>query len=194
MTSTLFMSTRKVEILRHAARLFRQKGYQATSLKDIAREVGVEAPSLYNHINSKHEILKDILLDIASKFVSSIQDVDHASLKGINKIEKAISQYVNLSYNHPNEISLITGEWVHLEDADLKTYLDFRDQYETAFRNMYRQAVKECDIKEVNEDVAIFSILSTLRWIYSWINKNRRYNVVELESQLITILIDGLRR
>jgi len=187
------MSSRKYEILSAAAKLFRKRGFQATSLKDIAQEVGMEAPSLYNHIDSKNDILKSLLLDIASQFVSGINDIDSASLTGIEKIEKAIGHYLSLSYQSPNAISLITGEWVHLNEADKSSYLGLRDEYEHSFRNIFRQAVKEGNLKPVNEDIAIFSILSTLRWIYSWINKNKQFNVVELEKQLIIALIDGLR-
>ena len=188
------MSTRKPEILQKSAMLFRKRGYQATSLKDIAKAVGMEAPSLYNHISSKNEILNSLLQDIAMQFVSGIKDIQQSSLKGIEKLEKAIGQYVNLSYSRPNAISLITGEWVHLNDKDKLNYLELRDQYEHIFRSIFRQAVAEGALKPVNEDVAIFSILSTLRWLYSWINKNKSCNVVELENQLKVILIDGLRK
>jgi len=187
------MNTRRKEILNVAARLFRKQGYQASSLKDIASAVGMEAPSLYNHIESKNEILQLLLFDIAEQFVSSIQEINKSSLTGIEKIEKVIGHYVRLSIDRPDAISLITGEWVHLIDKDRLSYLELRDQYEHYFRLIFRQAVKEGDIKPVNEDIAIFSILSTLRWLYSWINKNKTFNAIELEKQLMVVLIEGLR-
>ena len=184
---------RKTEILQTAARLFRQRGYQATSVKDIAHAIGIEAPSLYNHIGSKHETLKVLLLDVAEQFVSGIEEVHSSSFSGIIKLEKAIVHYVHLSYQRPDAISLITGEWVHLEESDRNRYLRLRDKYEDVFRKIYRQARREGNVKDVNEDIAIFSILSTLRWIYSWISKNKSFNKVELERQLVVSLLEGIR-
>jgi AcrR family transcriptional regulator len=54
--------TRKEVILRKASSLFRMKGFAVTSMRDLAESVGVEAPSLYNHIGSKAELLQDICI------------------------------------------------------------------------------------------------------------------------------------
>ena len=55
------MQSRKEEIRSCAARLFRKKGYKATSVRDIAQAVGVKPASLYNHINSKEELLLSLI-------------------------------------------------------------------------------------------------------------------------------------
>ena len=52
--------TKKDVITKKASRLFKEKGFSATSMRDIAEAIGIEAPSLYNHISSKGEILQDI--------------------------------------------------------------------------------------------------------------------------------------
>ena len=57
--------SKKDVITQKASALFRKKGFTATSMRDIAEAIGVEAPSLYNHIESKNAILKDICFRIA---------------------------------------------------------------------------------------------------------------------------------
>ena len=52
--------SRKDEIIKTAAKLFKEKGYSAVTMRDIATAMGMKAASLYNHIKSKQEILKEI--------------------------------------------------------------------------------------------------------------------------------------
>ena len=60
--------SRKEVILKASAKLFREKGYKAASMRDLAVKVGVEAASLYNHIRSKAELLHDICFNVANVF------------------------------------------------------------------------------------------------------------------------------
>jgi AcrR family transcriptional regulator len=186
------MKSRRQQILNSAAKLFRKKGYNATSLKDIAQANNMEAPSLYNHIKSKAELLSLILLQLAETFSSGIHQINNSSLSGYQKLEKVIGHYVQISLNQPDEVSLLTGEWVHLSPSDRELYLKRRDDYENIFRHIIKQCVSEGSVYVENEDLTVFSILSTLRWLYSWISKNPNFNPIELETQLCSIILKGI--
>src|SRR5882724_5260088 len=80
-------STRKETIIETAARLFRERGFSATSMRDLAEQVGVEAASLYNHISSKAEILQEICFKVANQFIQHIEEVDSKDWNAIKKIE-----------------------------------------------------------------------------------------------------------
>jgi len=56
------VETRKKEIIKTATMLFKEKGYSAVTMRDIAKALGIKAASLYNHINSKQHILRDIIM------------------------------------------------------------------------------------------------------------------------------------
>ena len=80
--------SRKEVIIKAAAKLFREKGFKAASMRDLAVKVGVEAASLYNHIRSKSELLHDICFDVANIFIEQISQVEASDDMPLKKIEK----------------------------------------------------------------------------------------------------------
>lgn len=187
------MLSRKEEIRNCAAKLFRKKGYKATSMRDIADGVGIKAASIYNHINSKQELLSELLLDIANLFTSEMRSISASSLDTEEKLNRLITLHIKLTVDHTNAISLIAGEWVHLEEPEKEQYITLRDEYENSFREIIETGKKEGVFKDVDTDIALFSILSTLRWLYSWYSKNSDYNLIDLEKQMNLCLITGLK-
>ena len=77
---------RKTEITNIAAKLFKDKGYSAVTMRDIAQAMDIKAASLYNHISSKQEILVLIIIKIAEEFCSNIDEILLADISTIKKI------------------------------------------------------------------------------------------------------------
>jgi AcrR family transcriptional regulator len=186
---------KKAIIKAEAAKLFRKKGFTASSMQDIAEAVGMKAASLYNHIGSKQEILKDLLLNIAAAFTEGILDIEASSLSGMEKLEELVNLHVDLTFKYKDSISLITGEWVHLTEPELSLYRNQRIQYEEKFLAILKDCKKENLIdKNLNLDIALFSILSSLHWLYSWHIKNPKLGKTELAKQLKAVLLKGIIR
>jgi len=187
-------STRRTEIIAQAARLFRKKGYAATSIRDIAEEVGMKSASLYNHINQKKDILEELLLSLADLYTKGIEDIAHSPLTSIEKLERIVAEQIRITLAQPDAVALIPSDWVHLEDTPRAHFLKQRDTYDGLFRKIFTQAIEDGYLKEVDVDIAAFSILSTLRWLYSWVAKNKSVNPVVLEVELKQNLLGGLRK
>lgn len=186
------MKSRKEEIKSSAARLFRKRGYKATSMRDIAQEVGIKAASIYNHISSKQELLAELLLEIATIFTKEMDLLQASSFKSQQKLERLIAIHVRLTIEHTDAIALISGEWVHLEEKQKRKYITLRDNYENKFKAIINQGKIEGVFKDLDTEIILFSTLSTLRWLYSWYSRNRTYNQVELEKQITECLINGV--
>lgn len=162
-------------------------------MQDIAAAVGIKAASLYNHIGSKQELLKELLFNIANAFTSGMNDIEASTLSNIEKLEALIDLHVDLTITYRDSIALITGEWVHLEEPDLKNYLKLRTQYEAQFLNILSACKKSKHIdKNTNIELALYSILSSLHWLYSWYNKNKGVSKIELAKQLKVTLLKGV--
>src|SRR3954465_12585790 len=107
-------SPRKEVILEKAANLFRKHGFNATSMRDLAENVGVEAASLYNHINSKAELLQEICFKTANKFSAYIDEVNAADTSAIAKIEAILRFHIRQMVNFYEEVYVSDREWKHL--------------------------------------------------------------------------------
>jgi AcrR family transcriptional regulator len=189
------MKSRKEHILDEAARLFRQKGYAATSVQDVAEAVGIKAASLYNHISSKQEILKDICLPISEVFNTGMEGIQNSSLSSIEKLEALVNLHVNTTQQYKDKMALITGDWIHLDGQALQTYKRSRKKYEKDFISILDDCKKDgfLDAK-LNTEISLFSILSSLHWLYSWRERHQEISVIELEKQLRQILLNGIKK
>jgi AcrR family transcriptional regulator len=185
---------RKDQILQVAARLFRKKGFSATSVRMIASEMNMEAASLYNHISSKQDILKELLLTLAREFMEGMETVEKSDANPFQKLEMLVSLHVKLTLAHPDQISLITGEWVHLEEPMLSQYVAHRSDYEKRFKSIISDGMKEGFIEKIDVDMAVFSILSSLHWLYSWSGRHRELAAEEIEKEIKQCLLYGLKK
>lgn len=185
--------TKKDQIKNASAKLFRKKGFTATSMQDIADVVGIKAASLYNHIGSKQEILKDLLINIADAFTAGMQDIENSTLNPIEKLEALVDLHVDLTIKYKDSIALITGEWVHLDSPELDRYKKQRKEYEEKFLAILTTCKYFGHIDPTTDiDIALFSILSSLHWLYSWYNKNKTISRIELRKQLKVVLLQGV--
>ena len=180
-------------ILKESAALFRDKGYGATSMNDIAEAVGIRAASLYNHITSKQQLLSALLMPIAEKFTAGMAEICAADLSPISRIERLVALHVRLTVAHPGPIALITGEWVHLEEPDRSTFLGQRNTYEKQFLEIIEACIAGGAFSPIDSRVALFSMLSTLHALHSWWRKHPGDPAV-LESQMVHCLVEGLRQ
>jgi len=162
-------------------------------MRDIAREMGMEAASLYNHISSKQVILSELLMEIAELFTEGMKVIKESDESFIKQLENLVSLHVQMTVDYTDAISLIPNEWIHLKEPYIKDFLKLRDQYEKDFRDIVVKAIKAKQLAKVHPDVALFSILSTLRWLYSWYTKNKEIKVETLKKELIQDLLYGLK-
>lgn len=185
-------SARKIEILSVSARLFRQRGYNAVSMRDIAQALDIKAASLYNHINSKQEILLEIVIEIAQEFTAAIDEIASNDESAISKLKKLILLHIDITLRDPDEMACVNNDWMHLEDKQKKEYIKMRDHYEGSFRQIVKEGIENGEIKDLNVDVVIFSLLSTLRTLYLWYGRKKTMRAEVLKEDLTQTLLQGI--
>lgn len=186
------MQNRKEDIRQTAARLFRKKGYGATSMRNIAEGVGIQAASIYNHFKSKQVLLQDLLMLPANLYTTEMKAVKNSNLSPREKIEKLIKHHVLMAVKHTDTVALIVADWTHLEGKTRAQFFQLREDYEMDFKEIIELGKADGSFNpDINTEVAVFSILSTLRWLFSWYNRNKSFDLEELEKQMIEVLLGG---
>lgn len=186
------ITDRKTEIINVAAKLFKEKGYSAVTMRDIANAMDIKAASLYNHIKSKQEILVLIIIEIAEEFTSVINQIVASDVSSIKKIEQVIELHINITLRNPEALACLNNDWMHLEDSQLNYFIKMRNDYEQNFRTIVRKGILNNEIQNLNIEVIIFSTLSTLRTLYLWYDKTKSLNEKVLKNNMKKVLLNGI--
>ncbi len=185
--------TRRDEIIKTATKLFKEKGYSAVTMRDLATAMGMKAASLYNHIDSKQEILKAIIISLAEEFTQGMDLIKKSEHNTIQKLKLIVELHVKITTNNTYGMASLNNDWMHLEDQ-LTHYLRLRKKYEKDFVDIIKTGISSNEIIDTNPEVIMFSILSTLRSLYLWIPKKGEINVKELSQNLSDVLIYGINK
>ena len=186
------LTTRKDQIIKVASSLFKEKGYNAVSMRDIANEMGIKAASLYNHISGKQEILSTLVLDLAKKFTRGMEEVVASSDKPVDKIKAVIEMHIDITVEDSEALASLNNDWMHLENDDLKNFVQMRENYEENFRNIVKEGIASGDFKQRHPEVILFSILSTLRTLYLWYQKRGKLDVNILKKDMVAVMLNGI--
>ncbi|MFZ4105006.1 TetR/AcrR family transcriptional regulator [Flavobacterium sp.] len=186
------ITDRKTEIINVAAKLFKEKGYSAVTVRDIAQDMDIKAASLYNHIKSKQEILVLIVIEIAEEFTNIMDEVLNSDASTIDKLERIIQLHIDITLRNPDALACLNNDWMHLTDSKLIHFIKMRKDYENNFKIIVKTGIENGEIKNYNIDVIIFSILSTLRTLYIWYNKTNKLSSKSLTDNMIKVLLNGI--
>ncbi len=185
--------SKKDVITQKASLLFRKKGFTATSMRDIAEAIGVEAPSLYNHIESKNELLRDICFRIGNLFTDHLKEVELSSKSSLSKIESIIRFHISMMINEFESIYISDHEWRHLREPFLNDFKNQRRNYRSRLATILQKGITRREINTVDPHVAVLTILASLSGIEGWRRSGKRIDANLLEESMIKILIEGLK-
>lgn len=188
------VSPRKEVILAKAAELFREKGYNASSMRDLAELVGVEAASLYNHIKSKSDILQEICFKIADQFTTEMDKITVSKKSAIEKIEDILRLHIRQMVNNYEEVIVSDREWKHLEEPHLSSFQNARRVYRQRIAAIIQEGINKQEIKEIDAPTAVLIMLHAVSGIESWHRSRQKISADLLEENMVMILIEGLKK
>ena len=187
-------ASKKEFILKKAAEMFRERGFAATSMRDLAETVGIEAASLYNHISSKNEMLETICFDVANRFNTHLDELELTSQKILKKIETLLRFHISQMIDQFEDVTVADREWKHLAEPYLSNFHNQRRTYRKRFAAIIETGIIRNEVKKIDAPTAVLILLHSVNGIESWHRSQAKISRQELEDNMVTIMIDGIRK
>jgi AcrR family transcriptional regulator len=181
---------RRAEILHAALRAFREQGYHATTLEDIAEHVGVRKTALYHYFPDKEAILYEChreSLGEIDRLMKEARVFDTSS----ERLRHIIREHVRVMTD-TLEGSPLAFEVTALSSRRQETIIAARDRYERELREIIDAGIGAGEFRPVDSKIAVFAILGAINWIARWYRPEGSLHAAELGDQFATYLVGGL--
>jgi AcrR family transcriptional regulator len=185
-------ATKKETIVEKASKLFFEKGFSASSMRDLAERVGVEAASLYNHIRSKEELLQEICFKAAQHYTETIDAIEKDDSPFIQKIEKILRFHIDQMINNYEVVQVVDRDWKHLSEPHLTSYHNERRAYRKRITAIVEEGIRRGEVKAIDAPTAVLIMLHAVSGIESWHRSVQKISAKDLEENILLILLKGL--
>lgn len=186
------ISKRKEQIAEIAQNLFREKGFTASSMRDIAREAGVEAPSLYSHFKSKDEILAFICFRIADDFFEAQEPILNSISDPVDKLNRLITEHINVIIQNIDASAVFFNEWSHLKEPALSEFVAMRERYEKGMHDVIQEGITSGDFRMTDERFAVRLLFSVINGVHEWYKTSGKISPDEIGEQMSEFILNGL--
>ncbi len=187
--------SRKEQVIRKAAELFKEKGYAAASMRDLAHMLGIEAASLYSHIKSKEEILRTLCFDMATEFRASLDAVEKQDVSASEKLKNGIIGHIQVMARDLTASAVFMNEHRHLSEPFLREFLILRINYINRFKRIIEEGVATGEFKAtIDKKLSVMTLFSSLNWMPMWYNPDGKIEPESLGDQLADMLVNGLKK
>lgn len=160
---------RQQEVIATAARLFQEQGYEATSIQDIADELGILKGSLYYYIETKEDLLFAIIQEVHETALESLEASRGVEGNALVKIRAFVFNQVRHIASHVERAGVFFQDFRSLSPERRQLIIEERDIYEQFLRGLIEQGQSEGVIcSDLDPKFATLAILGTFNWMYQW--------------------------
>jgi TetR/AcrR family transcriptional regulator, cholesterol catabolism regulator len=177
-----------------ASDLFREHGYAATSIRDIARALSVQGASLYAHVTSKEDVLWAIVDRAAGRFEAAADRAEAAAEARrpgdpAEAIAALVRAHVEVVTAHVDEAGVFLNEWRALGRERRAEILERRDAYQARFRRAIEAGIAVGSFAMTDTSIAASSILSALNGVAAWYDPAGRLPADRIADHLVDLVL-----
>jgi AcrR family transcriptional regulator len=163
-----------------ALTLFAERGYHGTSMRDIAGELGLRAPSLYNHLESKQELLRGIMMRTMEDLLADHRAAVATTGDVSEQLRRAMEAHVRYHARHPREVRIGNAEIWNLEQPVQDLIRTLRRDYSRAWNEIIVRGVEEGRFRTPSPQLATYAMLEMGIGVSLWYHEGGRLSESEL--------------
>lgn len=186
-------SAKKQQILEAAARVFRRKGYDRATLRDIAKEAGLLPGSLYYHIRSKEDLLRQVVEQPIHDLYTQLEDLVVAEAPAAEKLERALAVHLRAFDAHYPSLFVYLQNLLQV-DAMRRPLRKQAKRYEECWQRILIQGMQSGEFpSDLDVKVAAFAILGMCNWMHRWYRQEGRLSIEDIIRHFTRLILHGLR-
>lgn len=185
---------RREQILDSASRLFSERGYHATSMRDLAGELGMQGGSLYAHISGKEELLIEIVNQASRQFDGALFSLRDTPLPADEKLREAMRRHIKVVADNMDSATVFFHEWKHLSPEAYARVTGWRDSIDAFYRELMLQGMEEGVFRpDLDPKMSAYLVLSAVNWAYTWYRPGGTLSSRDVADSFADMLLSGLR-
>ncbi len=179
-------------LLREAAGLFRDKGYERTTVRDLAAAVGIQSGSLFHHFRTKEEILKAVMVETIRLNTALMQAAVEAADNNRDKLRALVrAELESINGQTGEAMAVLVFEWRSLSEAARVEVLELRDIYEAIWLDVL-DGLREEKVLVADPFVVRRMLTGALSWTVTWYRPDGGLSLDDLTVQVLAMM--GLTR
>lgn len=187
---TVEPSTRE-RVRREAAALFRAKGFNGTSMSDLAAEVGITKSSLYHHYPSKQSLLAEIVELTMDRAYPQVRAVVESNRPASERLARAVEIHTVEAIRDLDALACYSDEGRYLSPEFMAAHVEKRDRYERLFRHVYDDGLASGEFVDQDPGLAVKAILGMCNSIVRWYRPSGNLSPEEIANEFACFSVRG---
>jgi AcrR family transcriptional regulator len=177
-----------------ALRLFREKGYHATSMQDIAAAVGLYKGSLYHYIGGKEDLLVQVFERGMGSLLDDVERIaaDSSTRPGA-QVRQILQAHVQAVSKNLDALTVYLHEFRALAGPQLARVRAQRERYTELVSEIINRGVRLGEFATADVSIATLGLMGMCNWVCQWYRPGGRLGPAEIANQFADLLLDGLK-
>lgn len=180
------------QLFNTAAALFAEKGYHGTSIKDLARAIGLQKGSLYHYFNSKEELLFRLLDEYVTEALDNIEAICALEIAPVEKLRRFMLFYSGFYAGDRDRLVLLINDIDKLGGTYREQIIEKERRYYQSLTGIFSQLQAGGMMKAMPQAVAAFAFFGMVHYTCKWFQKDGAITAGELSEMFLEIFTRGI--